>query len=173
MDRRRRAAWLVLAVGITAIDLWSKSPWKYPPHEGYPHKYLEPTSYAVIEGWLHIHAVWNEGGVWSLPIAPTLLLIATLLAVPALVLWLLWPAEARTWESAGKMLVLGGAIGNLYDRIAYGAVRDFVDVYLFDWNYPVFNVADAALVAGIVILLVYSWRDRNKPETPARAGAAG
>ncbi|MHC4492588.1 MAG: signal peptidase II [Planctomycetota bacterium] len=163
MDRRRRAAWLALAVGITAIDLWSKSLWKYPPHRGYPHEYLEPTNHEVIPGWLHIRAVWNEGGVWSLPIAPTILLIATLLAVPVLILWLLWPKQARAWDSAGKVLVLGGAVGNLYDRIAYGAVRDFVDVYLFGWDYPVFNVADTALVVGIVMLLVCSWRDRRKP----------
>lgn len=167
MDRRRRAVWLVLAVGITILDLWSKSPWKYPPHAGYPHQYLESTNLEVIPDWFYIRAVWNEGGVWSLPVPPTVLLVATLLAVPALVLWLLWPKHAHFWDSAGKMLVLGGAIGNLYDRTAYEAVRDFVDVYLFGWNYPVFNVADAALVVGIVILLIRSWRDRRKPETAA------
>jgi lipoprotein signal peptidase len=167
MDRRRRAAWLVLAVGITAIDLWTKSLCRYPPHKGYPHEYLHPTNHEIIKDWLYIRAVWNEGGVWSLPISPTILLVATLLAVPALVLWLLLPRASRAWESAGKVLVLGGAIGNLWDRIAYEAVRDFIDVYLFGWSYPVFNVADAALVAGIAILLVCSWRDRKKPEAPA------
>ena len=163
MDRRRRAAWLALSVGIAAADLWSKSLWRYPPHRGYGHEYLEATNHEVIPGWFYIRAVWNEGGVWSLPIAPTILLVATLLAVPALILWLLWPEEPRARESAGKALVLGGAVGNLYDRIAYGAVRDFFDVYLFGWSYPVFNVADAALVVGIVILLVCSWRDRRQP----------
>jgi signal peptidase II len=167
MDRRRRAAWLVLAVGITAIDLWSKALWKYPPHEGYPHEYLEPTNREVIDGWLYIRAVWNEGGVWSLPVPSWILLLATLLAIPALVLWLLWPKHAHRWDSAGKVLVLGGALGNLYDRLLYEAVRDFVDVYLFGWNYPVFNVADAALVVGIAILLIRSWRDRRKPEAAA------
>lgn len=164
MDRRRRAAWLALAVGITALDLWSKSLWEYPPHEGYAHKYLETTNITVLEGWLYIRAVWNEGAVWSLPIAPAVLLIATLLAVPALTLWLLWPQQARAWESAGKVLVLGGALGNLWDRLHFRAVRDFVDVVLFGWSYPVFNVADAALVAGIAVLLVCGWRDRKKPE---------
>jgi signal peptidase II len=165
MHRRRRAAWLALSIGITVLDLWSKSLWKYPPHAGYPHDYLERewTHHEVIRDWLHIRAVWNEGGVWSLPIPPWALLAATALAVPALVLWLLWPREARAWESAGKVLVLGGAIGNLWDRMVFGAVRDFFDVFLFGWDYPVFNVADAALVVGIVILLVASWRDRKKP----------
>lgn len=167
MDRRRRAAWLVLAVVITGLDLWSKSLWRYPPHQGYVPEYLETTNHEVVREWLYIRAVWNEGGVWSLPIAPAILLIATLLAVPALVLWLLWPARPGAWDSAGKMLVLGGALGNLYDRIAYEAVRDFVDVILFGWSYPVFNVADAALVAGIVILLVASWRERKRPEAAA------
>jgi len=89
------------------------------------------------------------------------------LAVPALVLWLVLPKQAHSWDSAGKVLVLGGALGNLYDRVAYEAVRDFIDVHLFGWDYPVFNVADAALVVGIVILLVRSWRDRKKPEAAA------
>lgn len=166
MDRRRRAAWLALAVGITVLDLWSKSLWKYPPHYGYPHEYLPDqwTNREIIPGWLHVRAVWNEGAVWSLPIAPTVLLVATLLAVPALTLWLLLPRHVRAWESAGKVLVLGGALGNLWDRIGYRAVRDFVDVYLFGFDYPVFNVADAALVVGIGILLICGWRDRKQPE---------
>jgi signal peptidase II len=121
----------------------------------------------IIEDWLLIRAVWNEGGVWSLPVPPWILLAATVLAVPALVLWLLVPKQAHRWDSAGKVLVLGGALGNLYDRLQYQAVRDFIDVYLFGWSYPVFNVADAALVVGIVILLVRSWRDRRKPEAAA------
>ncbi|MHC4549093.1 MAG: signal peptidase II [Planctomycetota bacterium] len=170
MNRKRRAAWLLLAAGVTALDLWSKALWKYPPHSGYPHRYLEATHEEVIPGWVHIQAIWNEGGVWSLPIPESVLLLATLAAVPVLALWLLWPRRAGAWASAGKVLVLGGAAGNLYDRFAFRAVRDWIDVVLFGWHYPTFNVADAGLVVGIGLLLICSFREGKRKK--AREAAA-
>jgi len=159
MDRKRRAAWLLVAAGTTALDLWSKAQWKY------PEKTLEPTNIAVIEDWFYIRTVWNRGGIWSLEIPQAVLYTATLLAVPALLIWLFWPKEARSWENAAKALVLGGAAGNLYDRFRFDAVRDFIDVCFGNvegWHYPTFNVADAALLVGIVILLVLSFREERK-----------
>jgi signal peptidase II len=63
------------------------------------------------------------------------------------------------------MLVLSGAIGNLYDRFRFEGVRDFIDVCFGDvegWHWPTFNVADIALVVGIGLLLLCSFRERPK-----------
>ncbi len=64
--------------------------------------------------------------------------------------------EGNTILSGGLVLVLGGAVGNLVDRIHYGYVVDFIDVYFSLWNYhfPAFNVADSAITIGAVLLVV-------------------
>jgi signal peptidase II len=57
---------------------------------------------------------------------------------------------------AALSLVLGGAIGNLIDRVAYGYVIDFLDVYYQDWHWPAFNVADTAICIGVGLMLLES-----------------
>jgi signal peptidase II len=156
-DRKRRAAWLLLAAAIAALDLWSKGLWDYPrpiPH-GAP--ILETT---VFDSWLAVRTIWNPGAVWSLEIAGPLLLWATGLAIPLVIVWVLAPARVRKWETAAKCLILGGAIGNFYDRVWWNAVRDWIDVYFGNvdgWHWPTFNVADMALVGGIGVLLLLSF----------------
>jgi signal peptidase II len=60
------------------------------------------------------------------------------------------------------MLVLGGALGNLLDRLIHGYVIDFIDVYYGAWHWPAFNVADSAITVGAVLLVV----DALRPKTP-------
>src|SRR5205085_12161414 len=59
--------------------------------------------------------------------------------------------------------VIGGAAGNLYDRIRYGEVVDFLDVYYRDWHWPAFNVADSFISCGVVLLLIGSLRQAREP----------
>jgi signal peptidase II len=164
MSRKSRVAWLILAMVLAGLDLWSKGLWEYPSTIDGPPVLNE----TLIEGWLYIRTIFNTGGVWSIPLGRTVLLIATLVAVPLLLVWIFYPLRARVWETVGKALILGGAAGNLWDRLRYGAVRDFIDVFIkpFDWHYPTFNVADASLLTGIVLLLLLSFR-REKREAHA------
>jgi signal peptidase II len=61
----------------------------------------------------------------------------------------------KEWLTAlGLSLILGGAIGNLVDRIQLGYVVDFIDVYYKNWHYPAFNVADSAITCGVILLLL-------------------
>jgi len=76
------------------------------------------------------------------------------------------------WYTAAKALILGGAVGNLYDRVSKGAVRDFVDVYfggVSGWHWPTFNVADMALVCGIGMLLLMGFKRPQKKDAEAAA----
>nr|WP_275899530.1 signal peptidase II [Bacillus piscicola] len=59
-------------------------------------------------------------------------------------------------------LILGGAIGNFIDRVLYGEVVDFFNVYIFNYNYPIFNIADSALVVGVVLLFIKMVQDEWK-----------
>lgn len=72
----------------------------------------------------------------------------------ALIVWLLRLPRNEWMTGLGLALILGGAIGNLVDRIQLGYVVDFVDVYYQDWHYPAFNVADSAITCGVILLLL-------------------
>jgi len=60
--------------------------------------------------------------------------------------------------------VLGGALGNLYDRAVYGTVTDFVEIYAGTHFFPAFNVADSAVSVGAALLILDMWRTRERPE---------
>jgi signal peptidase II len=77
--------------------------------------------------------------------------------------WLKRLANTQRWEAIAWALVLGGALGNLIDRILYGYVIDFLDVYYGDWHWPAFNVADSAITLGVILLLMDSfWPTQSK-----------
>jgi signal peptidase II len=71
--------------------------------------------------------------------------------------WLLRLQKHETLMAAALSLVLGGAIGNLIDRVAYGYVIDFLDVYYQDWHWPAFNIADSAICVGVGLMLLESF----------------
>jgi len=84
-----------------------------------------------------------------------------------LLLWLL-RLPRKEWLSALALaLILGGAIGNLVDRVQLGYVVDFIDVYYKNWHFPAFNVADSAITCGVVLLLLdVLLMSRKKAEEP-------
>ena len=73
-------------------------------------------------------------------------------------LWLLRLQSHQRLVACGLSLVLGGAIGNLIDRVAYGYVIDFIDVYYSNWHWPAFNIADSAICIGVGLLLIDNFR---------------
>jgi signal peptidase II len=69
----------------------------------------------------------------------------------------------------GLALVMGGALGNLYDRIVHGTVTDFVEVHMAEHYFPAFNVADSAISVGACLLLLDMWVSRERKSQPAEA----
>jgi signal peptidase II len=114
--------------------------------------------------------VWNRGvsyglfqadGVWG-----TVLLAMFSFAAVALLSWWLRSAENRIL-GLGLGLIIGGALGNVIDRVIYGAVADFFHFYAFGHDWYVFNVADAAITVGVVTLIVDAFVHREKARDPA------
>jgi signal peptidase II len=125
----------------------------------------------VIPGLFSIVHAQNRGAAFSiLADAPDsvrgVVLIGLSGVVTLIVAWMFRGALLKpgTYTAAGRLalaLVLGGALGNLYDRILRGSVTDFVLVYWRDYQWPAFNVADSAISVGAVLLLIDLWRQKE------------
>lgn len=95
----------------------------------------------------------SEAGGWQRWFFAALALaISVVIAV-----WLTRLKKHETLLAVALALVLGGAVGNLIDRLAYGYVIDFLDVYYGTWHWPAFNVADSAITLGVILMLAESF----------------
>lgn len=86
------------------------------------------------------------------------------LASAVCTVWLYRLPVNNRWSAAAISMLLGGALGNLWDRLMLGYVIDFIDLYVNDWHWPVFNVADIAICLGVGILAVTSFRQPGTSE---------
>ena len=119
-------------------------------------------AWPVIPGWFRIVHTENPGAAFGVLAESNALLrsvvligISTLvLAFVASALWSRKSAFTATATRVGLSLILGGAIGNLFDRISLGTVTDFIEVYHRSWTFPAFNVADSAITVGAGLLLI-------------------
>ncbi|UCE27968.1 MAG: signal peptidase II [Candidatus Coatesbacteria bacterium] len=135
----------------------------------------------VIDGIINLVYSRNTGGAFSLfPDKPVLFLVLSIAAL-ALLGYLYFKLEGKLWAKLSAVAIMGGALGNLVDRLHYGQVVDFIDVHFGTWHWYVFNVADAAIsigAAGLFITTAVSeireWRKRKR-ECPdgARVSTAG
>lgn len=109
-----------------------------------------------ITPFFNLVMVWNKGLVWGLmqqASAPGQLALAGF-GFAILIILLLWLVRTKTRTlSFGLGLVMGGALGNILDRLRHGAVADFFDFYVGNWHWPAFNIADIAINIGVAILI--------------------
>ena len=115
-----------------------------------------PGESVPILPFFNLVMTWNPGISYGLfpatgPVGTAFLALFSLAAVAGLSWWL-WHAERRAL-TIGLGLVIGGALGNLVDRLVYGKVADFFHFHAFGYDWYVFNVADAAITFGVIALL--------------------
>jgi signal peptidase II len=123
----------------------------------------------IIPRVLRITHWTNEGAAFSLfadtasPHVVRWALVAfTLIAVLVIFIVLLRLGNQFTLTAVALALILGGALGNVHDRILYGSVIDFIEVHIFTYHWPDFNVADSSVVTGACLLLLDSLRPHRK-----------
>jgi signal peptidase II len=136
----------------------------------------------VVKGLLSLVYSRNTGGAFSLFPDKPMLFLALSVGALVLLVYLYFKLEGKFWPTLSSVAIMGGALGNLTDRLHYGQVVDFVDIYWGSWHWYIFNVADAAISLGAVGLFVTTavseivdWR-RRKRETAdgrTRGEAAG
>lgn len=115
----------------------------------------------IIDGFFYITNCHNEGAAFSLFSGNVLFLIF----ITLIVLFLIYRTINK--ENVNKIgilaygLLLGGILGNLYDRIFYGYVIDYLDFVIFKFNFAIFNLADTAIVIGAILLIVFEGSDND------------
>ena len=116
---------------------------------------MSPSDSIEVFPFLHIVNVRNTGAAFGSfkGLGSGFFIVVSLVAI----LFVISLLRKRMYNFFGLSLVLGGAIGNLIDRIRYGKVVDFVDFTIGKFHWPAFNVADSALTVGIIIILVVSF----------------
>jgi signal peptidase II len=177
----RKLFWTLVVVGLL-LDQCSKyyvfSFWLYNKGQG--------AQFDVVPGFFEITAQYsgadprvNQGALFGFAnhkgtLANTAFAVVSLLAAAAIIYWSALRSTARDWSLCTALgLILGGTLGNLYDRLVFSGVRDFIYWHYrdaFDW--PVFNIADSCLVCGAVLLLAQAFWSRSSPAAKPAADPA-
>ncbi|MFC4527635.1 signal peptidase II [Dyella halodurans] len=145
--------WLWLSVAVIVLDQLSKW-WALGALQpaGMPHP--------VIPGFLNWTLAFNTGAAFSFLADSAgwqrwFFVLLALVITSVLVVWLA-RTPRRDWRTALPLgLIIGGALGNLIDRLHAAQVTDFIQVYYRQWSYPVFNVADCGITVGAVMLIAF------------------
>lgn len=169
LGRARKRSWwlfLLIAAAGAAADIESKNLAHAKVRSGGEH--------FVVRGYFSIRHDYNEGIVFSqFQKAGKLWLIVTAVSVPIVAGLFAFSTTRRTLWTVALGLILGGTLGNLYDRVFFGKIRDFLRfIYDAHHSWPVFNLADSWIVAGALLLaveMIFFDRKRVAPP-PAPSG---
>lgn len=147
----RKALGILTAAGVVLLDQLSKAVvvQHMALHESFP----------VIAGFFNITYVRNTGAAFGIlsgqaPWLRSVLLVGSSILAVGFILWI-WVKEGNSsWSRAVSLgMILGGALGNMLDRVRLGEVIDFLDFYWGKYHWPAFNVADSAVTVGILMFL--------------------
>jgi signal peptidase II len=139
-------------------------------------QYLDLANRQLIEVWspfLEFRMAWNTGINFGLFATNRWVLIGVALAISAWVLWWIWRERPGRLAQASAGLLVGGALGNVIDRVIYGAVADFLNMSCCGIENPfAFNVADIAIFAGAIGLVLFTGKT-PAPKRPGKRGGRG
>lgn len=146
-----RLRWLWLTLGIVALDRATKAWFEAQTPIGWRHMVVRDLIYLV-----HSRNPGIAFSVFADSASPwvRICLIAGAFVVICVLAWLLVAGQGGTTACAGIALLLGGATGNVTDRIVNGGVTDFLEVWIGNYRWPAFNVADSAITIGAILLIV-------------------
>ncbi len=158
-----RLGWLVLSVLVLVIDQVSKAHFEgslqmFQQIVVIPHYFSWTLAYNTGAAFSFL----ADGGGWQ----RWLFALIAVVVSAVLVVWLKRLGRDDTWLAVALALVLGGALGNLYDRIALGHVIDFILVHWQNrWYFPAFNFADSAITVGAIMLALDMFKSKKTGET--------
>ncbi len=130
-------------------------------------KYLVQTqvtlqNVTILEKFFYLTYMKNTGAAWSMFSGQTMVLALVSAVAVGIMIGYLLAKKPGKWMTLAVSLMIGGALGNLVDRLFLGYVRDFLNFYIFGYDFPVFNVADMALCIGVFIIIVWTILEDKK-----------
>ena len=117
-----------------------------------------------LNDFLNFDLIWNTGIGFGLLKSNTALfynLISTLIGLVVLILFFL-ALRSKSFDKIIYSIIIGGALGNFYDRVIYNAVPDFIDIHYRNFHWFTFNIADIFITVGIIALIIYDFFKTNK-----------
>lgn len=125
-------------------------------------KFLDLNSVTLIKNFFYLTYTNNTGAAFSILTDKRIFLVLAGIIIIILLIYYLKKHQIKnTINKIAFALVIGGSIGNLIDRIIRGSVVDFIDIKIFSYNFPIFNLADTFITIGVLLLLI----NINKEET--------
>lgn len=119
---------------------------------------LYHTNIEIIENWFYLELYKNENIAFSLPLPQNILMPMIIVVIGVLLAYYVYSAQKRFGaQEYGLLLIIGGALGNLIDRLNYGAVIDYINFTFW----PVFNLADAMISVGVVLIIISMFRQKK------------
>ena len=109
---------------------------------------------SVIDGFFYITRTSNTGAAFSILEGKTILFLIISIVTIIILIKYIKSFKDKLINNFSFGLVIGGVLGNFYDRLFLGYVRDFIKINLFGYNYPIFNIADACIVVGVILLSI-------------------
>ena len=158
-DRLRPGGFLLLALLVLVLDQASKA-WVMAVFQPYEVQRVLPV--------FNLTLVFNEGAAFSFLSNAGgwqrwFFVGLTSLISLGILLWLLRLKASERLTGLALALILGGALGNLVDRLRLGRVTDFLDFHWQSWHWPAFNLADSAITLGVMLMLLVSFRPQPNP----------
>ena len=119
-------------------------------------------SIAIIKNFFYLTYINNDGAAFSILVGKRILLIlVAILVIIILIRYIKKNNIQNKLEIISLALIIGGSLGNLMDRVVRGYVIDFLDFKIFNYNFPIFNLADTFIVIGVILLLLKELRKEN------------
>jgi signal peptidase II len=146
--------WLWLAVLVIAIDLGTKAIATAMLTYGNPVPVLPSFNLTLLHNTGAAFSFLADAAGWQRWFFVTLAVVVCVVLVG----WLRKLKAHETWTAIAIVLILGGAIGNVYDRVVHGYVVDFLHFYWQDWHFPAFNLADTAITIGAAMMILDAFR---------------
>ena len=156
-NRQAFLLWLGLSSFLLILDQLTKVIAKNSLFEGVSQPVTSFLNWTLVYNSGAAFSFLAQAGGWQRWFFTSVGIIAALIMI-----WLIRKNSHQTIFSLALSLVLSGAIGNVIDRIIYGAVVDFVDVHYMGWHWPAFNIADSAITIGVILLIVDEIKRVNK-----------
>lgn len=156
---RLSIAGLLAAVVIIALDQWTKSLASSALSYGVPQVILPVFNLTLQHNYGAAFSFLADAGGWQRHLFTAISLTVSVV----LVVWLCRLKPSEKLMAASLSFILGGAIGNLWDRIELGYVVDFISVHYQGWYFAAFNIADAAICIGAGLMILDMWLNPQKP----------